>query len=313
VTPRQRSFADNADLRAMAGLVEALPEQNLHVVDFPYRLCSWGLDEPGNVGLWFNADGGLRAWVVMQTPFWCIGIVLHPAEQRLYSRLLAWAEQRAAALVNGAYSRPAWFVHVPAGPARQTTRLPELEAVGFASQAEVSENAWSMVLMQHSGRPLPESKNQAGFAIRPLAGQAEVEGYVACHQAAFQSANMRAGWRARTLAQPAYQPDLDLVAVEALGRVAGFCIAWLNAQGGQIEPLGVHPEYRGRGLGRALLAEGIRRLQGRGVGRILAATDDFREAACGLYESVDFRVIEPVWVYRKDWNGGLFARGKTQA
>jgi mycothiol synthase len=124
------------------------------------------------------------------------------------------------------------------------------------------------------------------------------------HQAAFQSASIRAGWRSRTLAQPAYQPDLELVAVDANGRVAGFCIRWLNQRGGQIEPMGVHPDFRGRGLGRALLAEGIRRLQGRGVGRILAATDDFREAACGLYESVDFRVIEPVWVWRKDFGHG---------
>jgi mycothiol synthase len=116
---------------------------------------------------------------------------------------------------------------------------------------------------------LPESKIPAGFANRPLAGQAEVEGYVACHQAAFQSANMRAGWRARTLAQPAYRPDLDLVAVEALGRVAGFCIAWLNAQGGQIEPMGVHPDFRGRGPGAGAARGGCPALAGPGSGTYL--------------------------------------------
>ena len=62
---RQRLFAGQADLRAMAALVEPFPEQNLRVVDLPYRLCSWALDEPGNVGLWFNAVGELRAWAVM--------------------------------------------------------------------------------------------------------------------------------------------------------------------------------------------------------------------------------------------------------
>jgi ribosomal protein S18 acetylase RimI-like enzyme len=65
--------------------------------------------------------------------------------------------------------------------------------------------------------------------------------------------------------------------------------------------MGVHPEFRGRGLGRAILTEAIRRLRGRGAERILVATDDFRDAAFALYESVGFSVIEQVLVYRKDW------------
>jgi ribosomal protein S18 acetylase RimI-like enzyme len=285
----------------MAALVEAFPEHNLHVIDLPYRLCSWALDEPANIGLWFSAQGELRAWAVMQTPFWCIDFVLHPAEQALYPRLLAWAEQRATALVTSHFGRPAWFVHVPGGPTRPKTPQPALEAAGFVPQADLAENPWSMVFMQYAGQHLPDSKSPAGFSIRPLEGQSEVEGYVACHQAAFQSDNMRSGWRTRTLSHPAYQPDLDLVAVDAAGRVAGFCIGWLNAQGGQIEPMGVHPDFRGRGLGRALLSELVRRLQSRVPDRIFVATDDFRDAAFALYKSIGFRVIEPVWVYRKDW------------
>ena len=76
---------------------------------------------------------------------------------------------------------------------------------------------------------------------------------------------------------------------------------WLSPQGGQIEPLGVHPDFRDRGLGRALLTEGVHRLQRRGAGRICVVTDDFRNAAFKLYESIGFRVIEQVSVYRKDF------------
>jgi mycothiol synthase len=294
----QHPFAGAVDLPAMAALVAAHAEQNLHVGDLPYRLCSWALDEPGNVGLWMNEQDELRAWAVMQSPFWCIDLVLHPADEAEYPRLLAWANQRATQLRSGAYGRPAWFVHLPK---RQAARQPWLEAAGFASQKSVTKDPYAMVLMQHSGQAVPPSGLPAGFTIRPLAGQAEVAGYVACHQAAFQSDNMRAGWRARTLGHPAYQPDLDLVAVDAGGRVAGFCIGWLSPQGGQIEPLGVHPDFRGRGLGRALLAEGLRRLQARGASRTFVATDDFRDAAFGLYESAGFRVIEAVEVFRRDY------------
>jgi hypothetical protein len=61
----QRPFAGAADRPAMAALVAAFPEQNLHVVDLPYRLCSWALDEPGNVSLWLNEQGELRAWALV--------------------------------------------------------------------------------------------------------------------------------------------------------------------------------------------------------------------------------------------------------
>jgi hypothetical protein len=193
MTLRQRSLAGDADRRGMAALVEAYPALNFHVVDLPYRLCSWGLDESGNSGLWFSAEGELRAWVVMQSPFWCIDIVLHPEEQALYPQLLAWAEQRAAELLGGPYGRPAWFVHVAA---RHSARQSALEAAGFAPQGEASQHPWSMVMMQRSGQPLAECDPPAGLTIRPLAGLAEVDAYVACHQAAFQSDSMRAKWRA---------------------------------------------------------------------------------------------------------------------
>ena len=46
----------------MAALAQAFPAENLHVVDLPYRLSSWALDDPDNVGLWLNEHGELRAW-----------------------------------------------------------------------------------------------------------------------------------------------------------------------------------------------------------------------------------------------------------
>src|SRR5579859_2200095 len=301
MTLNQHPFTGPADLPAMAALVADHPAHNLHVVDLPYRLCSWALDEPDNVGLWFNEHGRLRAWAVMQTPFWCIDLVLHPADEAEYPQLLAWADQRASVLLGGAYARPLWFVYVPGGPGRPGFRASLLESAGFASQKAVAKDPYSMVLMQLSGQVVPPSGPPSGFTIRPLAGLPEVPAYVACHQAVFQSDSMRIAWRVRTLAHPTYQPDLDLVAVDAAGRLAGFCIGWLSRHGGQIEPLGVHPDYRGRGLGRALLAEGLRRLQARGAERIVVATDDFRDAAFGLYQSAGFRVTEPVEVYRKDY------------
>jgi hypothetical protein len=81
--------------------------------------------------------------------------------------------------------------------AHQTERIGNLEAAGFASQADVGDDSWSKVLMlRPKGASLPATALPEGFTIRPLAGEAEVEAYVALHRAVFGSENMTVAWRA---------------------------------------------------------------------------------------------------------------------
>lgn len=299
----QREFSGEADKWAMAALVQAFPAGNLHVTDLPYRLSSWAFDYTGNIGLWVNPQGQLVAWAVMQTPFWTIDYACHPeAESDLHRQLLGWADHRAVEILGAPGGRPQWYVNILAS---QADRIRDLEAAGFACQANVGDDSWSKVLMQRPAQtPVAEHPLPTGFAIRPLAGVSEIQAYVELHRAAFESPNMTTEWRARTLRHPAYIPDLDLVAVAPDGNLAAFCVCWLGKNkeiSGQIEPLGVHPRWRGLGLGRATLSEGLRRLHRHGATQVFVETDDYRNAAFRLYESAGFRVIEHVLVYRRDY------------
>jgi len=297
----QRSFRGEPDLRAMAALARAFPADHLRVIDLPWRLSSWALDNPANVALWVDGTDQLMAWAVLQAPFWTIDYTIHPgAPAGLHAQLLTWADARARAVLDTPDSRPAWFVTVFPD---QAARIRDLEAAGFACQADVGEDSWSKVFMCRARAPIEEQPLPAGFTIRPLAGDAEVEAYVELQREVFESRNMTVAWRARTLSRPEYVPELDLVAVAPDGRLAGFCIGWLdpNAPRGQIEPLGVRAEYRQFGLGRALLFECLRRLQAHGAQDIYVETDNYRNAALELYESAGFRVLRDVWLYRKDY------------
>jgi ribosomal protein S18 acetylase RimI-like enzyme len=301
----QREFSCEVDLQAMATLVQGFPAGNLHVVDLPYRFSSWAFDYPDNVGLWADADGQLLAWAVMQTPFWTIDYACHPdIDGSLHRQVLAWADRRARRVLDTPSGRPMWFVNVFAD---QMDRIRDLEEAGFSSQADVGNDSWSKVLMQRSaGMPVANCSLPAGFIIRPLDGEGEVEVYVELHRAVFESRNMTVEWRARTLHQPAYIPDLDLVAVAPDGRLAAFCVCWLNENlgketCGQVEPLGVRVDFRELGLGRAILAEGLRRLQLYGASQVYVETDNYRNAALELYESAGFRVTRDVLVCRKDY------------
>jgi ribosomal protein S18 acetylase RimI-like enzyme len=64
---------------------------------------------------------------------------------------------------------------------------------------------------------------------------------------------------------PAYQPDLDLIAVDAAGMFVAFCLCELHqvANGlgehtvGEIGVIGTSPTHQKHGLGRALLLAGM--------------------------------------------------------
>jgi ribosomal protein S18 acetylase RimI-like enzyme len=301
----QRKYQGDADLNRMIDLANATQAENIHFIDLPYRLSSWALDEPQNIGLWVDGRGQLVAWVVMQSPFWMIDYVIRPDSLRSGFRpILAWVEGRARSLLNTSYGHSCWYMNVLP---RQTERMQALEQVGFIPQADLPNEAWSSVWMElDRTKPIPTQRLPEDFTIRPMAGSGEVSAYVELHQAVFETKNMTVDWRNRTLLQPTYRPALDLVVVAPDRKLVAFCIGWLgrDLEGrtiGQIEPLGCQAEYRKFGLGRQVLCETLRRLYQHGAENIYVETDDFRSAAFHLYQGIGFEVVHQVLVYRKDF------------
>ncbi len=300
----QRPFCGELDKRQMAALVHRTPEDNVHVVDLPYRLSSGALDDPENVGLWVGGGGRLVAWTILQPGFWTVDFAYDPEDgQELLPEMLAWADWRARAVKGTPSERSQWYVKVFSD---QADRIRILEEAGFACQADVGEDSWSEVFMARPGEsPVEEPALPAGFTIRPLGGEKEVEAYVELHRDVFETKNMTVEWRSHTLQRPEYVPELDLVVAAPDGRLVAFCIFWLDrdpvrAVSGQIEPLGVRAEFRGLGLARAVLAEGLRRLQQHRAKQVYVMTDSFRDAALGTYRAVGFEVVRDIWVFRKD-------------
>jgi ribosomal protein S18 acetylase RimI-like enzyme len=168
--------------------------------------------------------------------------------------------------------------------------------------------AVGQVVLLRNGEPPPPPPLPARFTVRPLAGPAEAGAVAALHRAAFGTANMTAAWRARVLARPEYRPGLDLVVIAPDQRLAATCLAWLDpaAPGGargQIEPLGVHPDFQRRGIGRAILAAVLRALHAQGATGGSVITDDVRDGPRALYELAGFRVDHRIVVCRREFGG----------
>jgi GNAT superfamily N-acetyltransferase len=90
----------------------------------------------------------------------------------------------------------------------------------------------------------------------------------------------------------AARPAVFAHVVEHEGKVAGFALwflnfsTWLGRHGIYLEDLYVHPDLRGRGYGRALLAELAGIAMQRGYGRLEWAVLDWNEPAIGFYRSL---------------------------
>jgi ribosomal protein S18 acetylase RimI-like enzyme len=158
-------------------------------------------------------------------------------------------------------------------------------------------------MLSHPLNSIPEPDLPAGFVIRSLAGESEVEQYVSLHRTAFDSNNMTIPWRLRTLRSPLYDPALDLVAVAPDGQLAGFCIWWYNPKlkTAQIEPMGVHPDFQHLGLSQALMFEGLRRVAAKGAEIAQVETYNFNQPALNAYQAIGFRATAQKFKYFKEY------------
>lgn len=87
-----------------------------------------------------------------------------------------------------------------------------------------------------------------------------------------------------------YRPELDLSVQTADGEVAAYCLCWLDPANrvGLFEPVRTKEPFQRRGIGRALLTEGIRRMMAGGAELIKVLRERDNVAAGGLYASVGF-------------------------
>ena len=126
-----------------------------------------------------------------------------------------------------------------------------------------------------------------GVRIR-TATAADLDAVMALEQAAFPAS----AWeRATMAAEIASEWGRYLIAVDGDGRALGY--AGLRAVGveGDVQTIAVAEDARGRGIGRALLAELLDEAGRRGVRELFLEVRADNQVARGLYASVGFEEI----------------------
>jgi ribosomal protein S18 acetylase RimI-like enzyme len=209
----------------------------------------------------------------------------------------AWSVARLTDLVRArgeAQVRTMWILET------DDVRRAWLEAEGFTPAAE-GLFAFAQPL---TGR-VPVAAPPDAFSVRACRGEAELEARACAQHGAFQS---KLEWGRyldrfrRFMRSAVYDPERDRVAVAPDGRVAAFTITWHDhAVGdGLFEPVGTHPDFQRRGLGRAVITDALARMQAAGLRRALVCSATDNPAAVGLYQSCGFQIVGRLLTYQKD-------------
>lgn len=140
--------------------------------------------------------------------------------------------------------------------------------------------------------PIPEVKTPADYKIRSMGGEEEHPARSWASWRSFHSEEPNENydgdysWIRNMQSAPLYRRDLDIVAATPNGEIASFCTIYYDdyTRSAVCVLVGTAAEHWQRGLGKAVIYEGMRRLQRFGCTRIFATA--FDPPANALYGSV---------------------------
>lgn len=247
-----------------------------------------------NVCLWESVAGELLgfAWFDGRA----VMLQVHPrlrGDDRLEDEMLTWGEQR-------------WREQTGEGDAERpllssafdddALRIAVLARHGFAR-----DDVCMLHMHQELDRSIPAPILPEGWTVRHVASEADYAERVAIHREVWHPSKVTLEAYRRLRGVPGYIAELDLVAVAPDGTFASYCICWLDSvnQHGEFEPVGTRAAFRRKGLGKAVMLEGLRRLKERGVQTAIVYSVASNEAAWRLYEAVGFRVVRREYYYSK--------------
>ena len=289
----------NYDDPQLNDLLNVDPEHpHIHVVDMPYRITSIWQDHDCEIGIWEKASQ-VVAWAVFQPAWWNLDFVVHSALRgsEIEQEIFAWGKEQMLKYSKRAGEEFWGSVELFEDAPNATQTIKNLEAVGFAPFD------WSIIRFELDlFQELPRAQLPGGYKIRPLHGMGEVHTYVDLHRAAFGSEKMTSDWRTRILRHSAYRSEFDLIVENSENVPVGFCVCWQRGNVGQIEPLGVHPDCQGMGLGGALEISACQILKSGGVDLIKVDHASFNEKAIALSLKTGFRRRKEARRYHVDVN-----------
>ena len=236
----------------------------------------------------YESNAGLEALLLfyaIRSSSWAL--LVHPQHRdtEVEVGLVAWAEQHLRHLLTASGSAKEWITSEVM--ACGTPRRAILTARGYAAEAEAD----FFITTRSLDGDIPISTLPDGFSICAVAGEHEADAVQTVHASAFGRA-WQPGEYFQVMRASSFHSERELVVVAPDGRFAAFLIYWLDpiSKSGLFEPVGCHPDFQRRGLTKALMYEGLRRMAAQGMTTAIVGHEApaYNPASTALYRSVGF-------------------------
>ncbi len=236
-----------------------------------------------NAQLWFDDDDLIAiAWPGVGQ----VDLLAHPSHREVEPLMLEWMEDQPLARSvdkDGRSRIRTWSYD------GDPERIENLRRAGYQRTDE------ALCFRQRADLtniPAPEIPD--GFRIRNVLGEQDLERRVDVHRDAFSPSKMTVEKHRNVMRSATYRAELDLVVEAPDGAFAAYCLVWFDERNrfGIFEPVGCHSTYRQRGLTKAVMLEGMRRLRELGATRAFVNNLLGAKPASALYESVGMRVLD---------------------
>ena len=223
------------------------------------------LDSIENLVFLWETAGGQIAAVLNPEDQGDAHLQVHPELRTpaLEEEMLAVAEQHLAADRDDKRLLTVWTDD------RDALRLAVLKRRGYTRGKWVGHQ-WQRDL----DAPIPDVPLPPGYTVRALGDADELPSrswasWKAFHPDAPDDDYEGWEWYLNVQRCPLYRRDLDIVAVAPEGEIVAFTTVWYDdvTRSACFEPVGTMPAHQRRGLARAVMSEGLRRLQRLGATR----------------------------------------------
>ncbi len=270
------------------------PRSYVHIGDFSWTLRATPPDDLlRHLRVWIREDGSLSAFACLDAP--AAGELILRPNLRLrsgdseFDAALDWLEEEHRIAGSGSLSIVAM--------AGDESRAEALRRRRYAPGAGGNVRFWRAIDAAPVTAPLPD-----GFVVRGVSTDADFERRAYVETASFGGGITGETWRSMTGRLPGYRPELDLIVVAPDATGASACTCWYDAvtRCGEFEAVGTAAALRRRGIGKAVIMEGLRRLHQFGATQAVVQTTIGNAPAIALYQSCGFEVVakDYRWVKR---------------
>lgn len=245
--------------------------------------------------LWENEAGELLGWVTSLVQYAEYDLFMHPSQRGtpLEREMIAWIEERLSSQVEPSHSAT---LETGTVFEEDMFRRAVLVERGYVAKPH-------LVLFSQPLGALPSPTLPSGFSFLPFLTPADADKRTSVHVSAFVTSRMTEAYYQQFMATaPSYRPENDVVSVEeSSGLFTSFAMTWHDdiLKRGEFEPVGTRATHQRRGLGRATLYEGLRRMKQSGMTEATVCCDATDAGTIAFYESAGFIQRANVFIYSK--------------